>query len=183
VLPLLAEILGAVAVVDSLVFAAVSINRNTEQLQASGDNFLIQLQDEQMSDLALSPGLASIAVKFLRNEELNEVEELQYRETWDENQLRGKPLLFDTSKDSWAYRLGKLGVESCPSRRLSDLFRCSARSGTPLCVNLRGVLFSVRPVWVSAVSRSGVLIVCLFDPHRNIATCRLWDENISQQVT
>ena len=39
----------------------------------------------------------------------------------------------------------RLRVVSCPSHPLSSCFRCSVHKRTPLDVNFRGVLFSVRP--------------------------------------
>ncbi len=75
----ISEIVGTIAVVISLIFVAVSINRNTVQLQASNDNFLIQLQDEDFRDLSIDPNLASIIVRFARQEELTDVETMRYQ--------------------------------------------------------------------------------------------------------
>ena len=70
----IAEIVGTVAVVVSLLFVAHIVNRNTSVMQSVNDNFIYQLQDERVRDIVTDPELASIIVKLRRNEEISEVE-------------------------------------------------------------------------------------------------------------
>ncbi len=74
----IAEILGAVAVVISLMFVAYSINRNTNTLYASSENFVYQLQDDEWSDLAGDPHLAEILSKVRSEKVLSDSEEIQW---------------------------------------------------------------------------------------------------------
>ncbi len=70
----IAEIVGTVAVVVSLLFVAHSVNRNTSVMQSVNDNFIYQLQDERVRDIVSDSELASIIVKFRHNEDISEVE-------------------------------------------------------------------------------------------------------------
>jgi len=70
----IAEIVGTVAVVVSLLFVAHSVDRNTSVMQSVNDNFIYQLQDERVRDIVNNSELASIIVKFRRNEDISEVE-------------------------------------------------------------------------------------------------------------
>ena len=69
----IAEIVGTVAVVVSLLFVAHSVNRNTSIMQSVNDNFIYQLQDERVRDIVSDPELASIIVKFRHKEDISEV--------------------------------------------------------------------------------------------------------------
>ena len=70
----ISEIVGTVALVLSLIFVAYTINRNTLVMQTVNDNFVYQIQDERVRDIANNPELASITLKLRNNEELSEVE-------------------------------------------------------------------------------------------------------------
>jgi hypothetical protein len=74
-----AEIIASIAVVVSLIFVANSIDQNTAALQASNDNFLYELQYQQLSDARSDGELAAIIVKFRAGEKLTDVEELRYK--------------------------------------------------------------------------------------------------------
>ena len=76
------EIVGALAVVVSLIFVVYSINRNSAMMQASNDNFLFELQLARIRNLLNSPGMASIYAKRNRNEELTEEDHV--RLMWDQ---------------------------------------------------------------------------------------------------
>ena len=73
-----AEIIGTVAVVVSLLFVAYSVNRNTVVLQANMENFLYQLQDTEYGDLAGDPVLAKLIAKIRRGEEPTDDELIRY---------------------------------------------------------------------------------------------------------
>ncbi len=79
-----AEIVAAVAVVITLIFVVVSLERNTAVMQASNDNFIYELQYARTRDIASSPGMASIYVKHRNGEELSAEE--QERFYWDKMQ-------------------------------------------------------------------------------------------------
>jgi hypothetical protein len=74
----IAEIAGAMAVVISLIFVAVSLNRNTKELFVANENFLYQLQDDEFSDVASDADLAAILSKLRRKEALSDVESVQF---------------------------------------------------------------------------------------------------------
>ena len=105
----LSEIAGTVAVVISLIFVAVGINRNNAELRASNDNFLIQLADERFRDVALDAGLASIVVRFARQDELTEIEIWRYQShlarmvnMWEVAFVRHRNGLIETSDwEAW----------------------------------------------------------------------------------
>ena len=65
-----AEIMGTIAIVISLLFVVYSVNQNTAVMQASNDNFLYEIQFARTRDIVSSPGLAAIYAKVRRNEEL-----------------------------------------------------------------------------------------------------------------
>lgn len=75
----ISEIIGAIAVVASLIFVAQSVNRNTAQLQASSDDFLFQLTDEDFRDVALNPDLASIIQRYSQQQDLTDIETMRYQ--------------------------------------------------------------------------------------------------------
>lgn len=54
----LAEIAGTVAVVISLMFVVLSVNRNTAELRAANDAFIYEQSDSMMATIAADPVLA-----------------------------------------------------------------------------------------------------------------------------
>ena len=74
----IAEIIGTITVVVSLLFVAYSINRNTAVLQATNENFIYQLQDDEFSDLSSNPNLASLLLKHHDSEDFTDRELAQY---------------------------------------------------------------------------------------------------------
>ncbi len=54
----LAEVVGTVAVVISLVFVVLSVNRNTAELRATNDAFLYEQSDSMTGTVAADPALA-----------------------------------------------------------------------------------------------------------------------------
>ena len=77
-----AEIIGTIAVVVSLLFVAYSVNHNTEVLQSLNDNLLYEYDEHGISDIVNDPSMAAILVKLDNNEPLTATENerfLQYR--------------------------------------------------------------------------------------------------------
>ena len=74
----IAEIVGTVAVVASLLVVAYTVSRNTTVLQAASDNLIYQLQDEVFADTSADPGLAMLITKYMRGESLTDEEEYRY---------------------------------------------------------------------------------------------------------
>ena len=74
----LAEIVGTVAVVVSLLLVAYSIKRNTSEMETSNSNFLYQLDAAITGDLSRDVRLATIFLKMEQNETLTDVEKFQY---------------------------------------------------------------------------------------------------------
>jgi hypothetical protein len=94
----IAEIIGTIAVVVSLLFVVISINHNTKVMQASNDNFIYELQFARTRDIVASPGMALIYTKVNRKMELSEEE--QERFYWDKMQeLSTWELAFNRHRD------------------------------------------------------------------------------------
>jgi hypothetical protein len=94
----LAEIVATVAVVISLLFVVISLERNTATMQAINDNFIYELQYARTRDIVSSPGMASIYVKHRNGEELSAEE--QERFFWDKMQeLSTWELAFNRHRD------------------------------------------------------------------------------------
>ena len=94
----LAEIVATVAVVISLIFVVISLERNTATMQAINDNFIYELQYARTRDIVSSPGMASIYVKHRNGEELSAEE--QERFFWDKMQeLSTWELAFNRHRD------------------------------------------------------------------------------------
>jgi hypothetical protein len=94
----LAEIVGTVAVVISLIFVVISLERNTAVMQANSDNFIYELQYARTRDIVSSPGMASIYVKHRNGEDLSAEE--QERFFWDKMQeLSTWELAFNRHRD------------------------------------------------------------------------------------
>jgi hypothetical protein len=73
-----AEIVAAIAVVVSLIFVVVSVNQNTAALQSINDNFVYQLEDDRLADLANNAELTEVLAKFMAGEVLTGSERLRY---------------------------------------------------------------------------------------------------------
>ena len=73
-----AEIAATIAVVISLIFVAISLQRNTAVMQASNDNFIYELQFARTRDIVTSPGMASIYVRHRSGEELSAEEQERF---------------------------------------------------------------------------------------------------------
>ena len=94
----LAEIVATVAVVISLIFVVISLERNTAVMQASNDNFIYELQFARTRDIVSSSGMASIYVRHRNGEELSAEE--QERFYWDKMQeLSTWELAFNRHRD------------------------------------------------------------------------------------
>ena len=74
-----ADIVGTVAVVVSLLFLAYTIEQNTAVTQSANDNFLYELDDRQQADVALTEDLATIFQKHYNGEELSGIDEFRVR--------------------------------------------------------------------------------------------------------
>ncbi len=59
----LAEIIGTVAIVVSLLFVGYSINRNTKKMQAVNENYLYEVQDSRRGAEAANSQLSALVVK------------------------------------------------------------------------------------------------------------------------
>ena len=105
----LAEIVATIAVVISLIFVVISLERNTAVMQASNDNFIYELQFARTRDIVSSPGMASIYVKHRNGEELSAEEQerfywdmLQELSTWEVAFNRHRDGLFSTPQwEGW----------------------------------------------------------------------------------
>jgi hypothetical protein len=71
---LIAEIVGTIAVVISLLFVAYSINYNTGVLQSVNDNLLYDYNNLAIDDVVHDASMAAILVKLENSEDLSEIE-------------------------------------------------------------------------------------------------------------
>lgn len=69
-----AEIIGTVGIVISLLFVAYSVNRNTIELRATNENAAIQMTDEIIAGLLSNTDVLSIVDKRENGRELTQIE-------------------------------------------------------------------------------------------------------------
>ena len=125
----IAEIVGTVAVVASLLFVAHSINRNNAVLQAANDNFLYQLQDGRIAETVRNPELASILVKHNNNDQLSDVEkqrlikhQIRKRNLWELAYDRHNEGMLSSDKwDGWNRMFATDISEDFPEERWADV--------------------------------------------------------------
>jgi hypothetical protein len=72
-----AEILGMVTVVVSLLLVVRSIRQNTAAMHTANDNFIYERQDAILATLVTDPSMAELQVKHQNNEQLSEVEHVR----------------------------------------------------------------------------------------------------------
>jgi hypothetical protein len=72
-----AEILGMITVVASLLLVARSITQNTAAMHTSNDNFLYERQDAIIATLVTDASLAELQVKHENKEQLSDVEHVR----------------------------------------------------------------------------------------------------------
>jgi hypothetical protein len=95
---LIAEIIGTIAVVISLLFVAYSINYNTAVLQSLNDNLLYDYNNLAIDDIVDDASMAAILVKLENSEELSEVEMRRF-ESYQERFLTMWELAHDRYKE------------------------------------------------------------------------------------
>lgn len=69
-----AEIVGTVGIVISLLFVAFTVNRNTIELRLTNENFQLQLNDEIIAGLLSNTDVFSIVDKRDNGQELTHIE-------------------------------------------------------------------------------------------------------------
>lgn len=80
----IAEIIGTIAVVISLLFVAYSINHNTAVLQSLNDNLLYEYDDRSIDAVLTDPSMAAILVKLDNAETLSDIQ----RERFEQYRVR-----------------------------------------------------------------------------------------------
>jgi len=70
-----AEIVGTVGIVVSLLFVAYTVNRNTVELRSANENAQLQLNDEIIAGLLGNTDVFAIVDKRSNGQELSQVEE------------------------------------------------------------------------------------------------------------
>lgn len=68
----MAEIVGTVAVVVSLLFVGINIKQNTAAVQAMNDNVLYEMTDTWYADVVTNPEVAELMFRYERGDELSE---------------------------------------------------------------------------------------------------------------
>jgi len=72
-----AEILGMVTVIVSLLLVVRSISQNTAAMHTANDNFIYERQDAILTTLVTDPSMAELQIKHQNNEQLSEVEHVR----------------------------------------------------------------------------------------------------------
>ena len=73
----IAEILGMVTVIVSLLLVVRGIGQNTAAMHTSNDNFIYERQDAIIETVITDPSMSELFIKHMHNEELSEVEQLR----------------------------------------------------------------------------------------------------------
>lgn len=101
----ISDIFETVAVVASLLFVAYSVNQNTAVLQSVNDNFVYQIQDQRIGDIANSAELASLEIKVRNNEKISDVDKhrvlsqhLRELNLWELSYVRHTQGLYSTEQ-------------------------------------------------------------------------------------
>lgn len=74
----IAEVIGAVAIVISLIYVGLEINQNTTEVRESNRQELVNRSFHATGRVATNPSLATAFQKVSAGDELDPVEELQY---------------------------------------------------------------------------------------------------------
>ena len=72
-----AEILGMVTVIVSLLLVVRSISQNTAAMHTANDNFIYERQDAIITTLVTDPTMVELQIKHQNNEQLSEVEHVR----------------------------------------------------------------------------------------------------------
>ncbi len=84
---LVAEIVGAVAVVVSIVYLTIEVNRNTSAIQSQTSQGLLEMANDANQLLALTPGMADLFVRAQTDYDLlTAAEHLRWRR-WVNSEL------------------------------------------------------------------------------------------------
>lgn len=75
----IAEILGNVVVIISLVFVVYSIQQNTQQLRVQNENYMFDLMHDSLDTIVRDPSVADIFVKVANDQRLSDAERIRYR--------------------------------------------------------------------------------------------------------
>ncbi len=97
----LAEVIGAIGVVISLVYVGLQVNENTAEVRATNRQQLVRRSHAATVDLAASPSLAAVFAKVANAEPLTGTEQIQYGYF-----LRA--VLYDVQEAYLLYREGRL---------------------------------------------------------------------------
>ena len=101
----ISEIVGTLAVVISLMFVVLSIDRNTAAVQVANENFLYELTDSYIEAVVSDPGLTAIYVKAGKGDALSDVDRFRvdmqmtrFMNRWNLAFDRHKDGMFDPEK-------------------------------------------------------------------------------------
>ena len=115
----LAEVVGAIAVVVSLVYVGIQINGNTIEVRAANRQELVSRSFVATSRVVESPEVAAILVKVAEGQVLAPVESMQYS-------YFVRSMLYDVQEAYLLYREGRLSDEYWATRRAIFLAYLSA---------------------------------------------------------
>lgn len=73
----IAEIVGTVAVVISLIFVVYSIRQNTEELRLQNSNYLYDMQNAALETMVSEPLLLDVLAKVEESDNLSSIEQMR----------------------------------------------------------------------------------------------------------
>ena len=97
----IAEVVGALAVVLSLIYVGIQVRDNTEAVRASNRQQLVDRAHSATNNAATSPELAAAIAKLSRGEMLTPAEHVQYS-------FFVRAMLYDVQEAYLLYREGRL---------------------------------------------------------------------------
>ena len=123
-----AEIISALAIVVSLVYAGYQFRRSTTLSSSDAAAVLIERFRESNKLLIESPGLAKIVLAGrARSADLSEADRLRYRTFEKGSSTPGKRPGCTMPTASWTLRPGPIWTTISPSRRSADPPGCGSR--------------------------------------------------------
>lgn len=106
---LLAEIIGAAAIVISLIFVGFQVNQNSDEVRASNREQAVTRAQWATMSIALNTELAAIIAKVATGDELSETQQVQYS-------YFVRSMLYDLEVSYLLYLEGRLDAEYWQTR-------------------------------------------------------------------
>jgi len=119
----IAEIVGTFAVVISLIFVGISIQKNTAVVQAEQQNLLYELTDDWLSDQVSHPELYDIQFRATNRQALTDIERARFSDqvyralnVWENAQFKNRNGLLTDEQYRFWHNANVAWVECCVPR-------------------------------------------------------------------